>query len=68
MQVFFCLRINDLIENDPRLSKYNYGSRRGYSVENAIFEKQLLLESNFFDEEHIIYTFSDLEHVMIDNS
>lgn len=60
-EIIFCLCTNDFIENDTQLLKYNYGSRQGYSVENAILEKRLLLELNYFDKEHLIYTFSNLE-------
>jgi hypothetical protein len=39
MRVFLGIRMNDRIEMDSRVSKYNYGSRKGYSIENALLEK-----------------------------
>ena len=36
--------MNERIENDARISKYNYVSRSGYSIENALLEKRLIVD------------------------
>ena len=60
MRVFFTSRTRERIEDDERVSKCNFGSRQGYSVESAILEKRLLYESNIFTEEKVVHTISDL--------
>ena len=61
MRIFFGIRCDGIIEKDERISKYNFGTRKGYSIENAILEKRLLIESNLFDQDQFVYTISDLE-------
>lgn len=61
MRVFFSLRNQGNIEFDDRISKYNFGSRKGCSVENAILEKRLIYESNLFNQKQTVHTLSDLE-------
>ena len=36
----------ELIEEDERMSKSNYGSRKNYSIENAILEKRLVMDKS----------------------
>ena len=43
MRIFLRLRIEENYEDDKRMSKHNYGSRKFYSIES------LLLEKRFFD-------------------
>ena len=38
------IRINDRVESDVRLSKHNYGSIKGCSIENALLEKRLIID------------------------
>ena len=44
MRMFLGSRMNERIENDARISKYNCGSRSGYSIENALLEKRLIMD------------------------
>jgi len=44
MRTFLSLRIEHKIEKEKRLSKYDYGSRKGYSAEVALLDKRLLLD------------------------
>ena len=44
MRIFLGSRMNERIETDVRISKYNYGSRSGYSIENALLEKRLTID------------------------
>ena len=39
MRICLGSRMNERIETDARISKYNYGSRSGYSIENVLLEK-----------------------------
>ena len=39
MRMFLCFKDEEIIENDPRISKGNCGSRKFFSIESAIVEK-----------------------------
>ena len=61
MRIFFSLRNDGSIETDQRISKFNFGSRKGYCTENAILEKQLLYEANLCNRFQTVHTLSDLK-------
>ena len=42
-QMLLGSRMNERIEIDVRMSKHNYGSINGYSIENALSEKRLIM-------------------------
>ena len=39
MRVFITLRNQEAIKNNRRLSKFNFGSRKSYAIEEALLEK-----------------------------
>ena len=54
-------RNDDNIKNDERLSKFNFGSRKQYSIESALLEKRLLYDTSKYNNEPTIHLLSDLE-------
>jgi len=61
MRIFIGSRNNKNIELDERLSKYNYGSRSGYSIEDAILEKRLMYDVAVRSGEPMMHNISDLK-------
>ena len=61
MRIFIRRRAENAIKNDQRISKFYYGSRSNYSIENAILEKQLMYNLVIRDRNEIMYNISDLE-------
>ena len=61
IRIFIGERNNENIEIDSRLSKFNYGSRRYYSIETAILEKRLMYDLAARDGKEIMHTISDLK-------
>ena len=55
------MRNDDNIKNDERLSKFNFGSRKQYSIESALLEKRLLYDMSKYNNEPTIHLLSDLE-------
>ena len=53
--------MNERIETDARVSKHNYGSRSGHSIENALLEKRLIVGQAKKSGEENVRTVSDLE-------
>ena len=49
------------IEVDERISKYNYGSRRNYNIEEAILKKRLMYNYSMFNYKPMVYVITDLE-------
>ena len=43
-QMLLGSRMNERIETDVRMSKHNYGSINGCSIENALLEKRLMMD------------------------
>ena len=43
MRMCLGTRMNERVESDARLSKYDYGSRKGYSIENELLAKRLIM-------------------------
>ena len=54
-------RSSENIENNPRLSKFNYGSRKYYSIETTLLEKRLIHDSSMWNNYPIIHNMTDLE-------
>ena len=53
--------MDDKIEEDSRISKSNFGARKGYLIENAILEKRLLYDNSIFTGKETVHTISDLK-------
>ena len=51
----------EIIENNNRFSKANYGSRRNYSIEIAILEKWLIFDYSMLTIKKTIYNLMDLK-------
>ena len=63
MTIFLGLRIAKDYENYNRMSKHNYGPRKGHSIESASLEKRLILDLAKNPEEPFACTMSDLEDI-----
>ena len=61
MIIFINERNSGRIEIDPMISKYNYGSRKGYSIENAILEKRIVYNNSLLMGNHTIHNMTDLQ-------
>ena len=61
MRIFINHRVKEKIEQDPRISKANYGSRNRYLIENAILEKYIIYDYSTYTYQHTIYNMIDLE-------
>ena len=61
MRIFIGACNDENVAKDKRLSKYNYGSRRNYSIDTAILEKRLMYDNSIRDGKITIYTISDLQ-------
>ena len=59
------MRLNDeeeeLIEEDARTSKSNHGSRKNYSIENAMLEKRLVMDKSLISCKKTTYHLTDLK-------
>ena len=51
----------ELIENDRRFSKSNYGSRKNFSIEIALLQKRLIFDNSLIEMKPTIYTITDLQ-------
>ena len=49
------------VETDNRLLKYNYGSRRNYSINTLLLEKILMCDAALWNRKPTIHTISDLK-------
>ena len=61
MRIFISGQNDDNLELDDRLSTFNYGSRKNYSIETAILEKRLMYDLAVRDGRLMMYTISDLK-------
>ena len=61
MRFFVNTRNKSSIETDERISKSNYGSRPGYSIQDAILEKKLVFDNSLVTGQHSIYAMTDLQ-------
>ena len=46
MRIFVGNRTSGLIKDDPSISKFNFRSRKLYSIDEAILEKRLIYKSS----------------------
>ena len=60
IRVFLGQQNQGRIENNKRLLKFNYSSRKGYSIEEIILEKRLLYDISMRDCYPIIHIIIDL--------
>ena len=61
MRILIRERNDDNLELDDRLLKFNYGSRKNYSIETALLEKRLMYDLAVRDGRPMIYTISNLK-------
>ena len=61
MRIVINKRNRGRIEVDLRISKYNYGSRSGYSIEDAILEKRIFYDYSMLKGNTIIYNMTNLQ-------
>ena len=51
----------ELIENDERFSKANYGSHRNYSIASVILQKHLIFDNSLVLMKLTVYALTDLQ-------
>ena len=61
MRVYLGGDDEEMIENNNRLSKANYGLRKNYSIESAILEKRLIMDNSLLSRLLTIYHLTDLQ-------
>ena len=61
MHIFLGLRCKNILEEDIRVSKFNYGSRKGYSIDNTILEKYLICDISIWTILPTVYVLTDLK-------
>jgi hypothetical protein len=61
MRIFLREDLEELIEDDERFSKSNYGSRQNYSIESALLEKRIIFDNSMLSGNKTIYTITDLQ-------
>ena len=61
MRIVVNIRNKLNIESDYRVSKSNYGSRPGCSIEHAILDKRLVFGNILVTGNHAIYAITDLQ-------
>jgi len=61
MRIYLSDEEEEIIENDNRFSKANYGLRRNYSIESALLEKRLIFDNSMISGKETVYTITDLQ-------
>ena len=61
MWIFLQAEEEELIENDKRFAKANYGSQKKYSIETAILEKHLIMDKSLLSMNVTVYNLTDLQ-------
>ena len=61
MRMYLNTLEEELIEGDKRFSKANYSSKKNFSIETAILEKQLILDNSLLSLEKTMYNLTDLK-------
>ena len=61
MRIFLDVKDQELIKNNARFFKANYGSRRNYSIETAILKKRLIIDHSTLNLRDTICNFADLK-------
>ena len=60
IRIFANERNSSRIETDPRISKCNYGLRKGYLIDNAILKKRIVYNNSLLTRYYIIHNMTDL--------
>ena len=61
MRIFINKRNRRRIETDPRILKYNYRSRKGYSIKDIILEKRIACDNSIMIGYYVIHNIRDLQ-------
>ena len=61
MRIFLNHRNSENIENDIRLSKFNYILRKYYLIKTTLLEKRLIYDSSIQNNYLTIHNITDLE-------
>ena len=51
----------ELIENDDRFSKVNFGSRKNYAISTALLQKRLVIDNSIMSSKCTIHAMTDLQ-------
>ena len=60
MRIFLESRIEGFIEKNNRISKFNFGSRKFFSIEEAILEKRMIYKNSKWTGKQILHVIMDL--------
>ena len=60
IRIFLGLQLNPDIEQDIRISKFNFSSQKQFLIDEAILEKRLLYNSSIWIESPIVQVITDL--------
>ena len=61
MRIFLLAEDEENIENDERISKANYRSRKNHLIKSAILEKRIIFNNSLLIIKPIIYNLTDLQ-------
>ena len=61
MRIFLREEIEEMIENDNRFSKSNYGSIKNYSIKSALLEKRAIFDNSMLSGKRTIHAITDLK-------
>ena len=61
MRIFLIIRNIGKIEYDKCLSKFNYGSRKTYTIEEVLLEKRLIYDNSLLSRKQTIHNMTDLQ-------
>ena len=61
VRIYIGWRNDSNIKIDERLSKFNFGSRKHYSIDSALLEKRLVYDTSKYNNKPTIHLLSDLE-------
>ena len=61
MWIFLLAEEEELIENNKRFAKANYGLWKNYSIETAILEKHLIMDKSLLSMNVTMYNLTDLQ-------
>ena len=61
MCIFIILRNQGAIERDNQLSKFNFGSRKTYAIEEVLLEKRIIYNTAVYIQLLSIHIVTDLE-------
>lgn len=61
MRIFVDLRMENVTKNQRNLSRYNFGSRKVFSIDTATLEKRLMCDYAKYSGQRMVHNLSDLE-------